>query len=101
VQCIVRQVPPTNGSVSVRIAASFDNVTRGQLIDVAIPIGASESVLWLPPEAIRTFQSRAFVVVQTPDGEDVIDITIGLRTADRVEVLSGLNEGDIVIAPES
>jgi len=101
VQCIVRQIPPTNGSVSVRIAASFDNVLRGQLIDISIPIGTSEDVLWLPPQAIRTFQSRAFVVVQTPNGEDVIDITIGLRTDDRVEILSGLNEGDIVIAPES
>ena len=101
VQCIVRQLPPTNGSVSVRIAASFDNVIRGQLINVSIPIGAQDNVLWLPPQAIRTFQSRAFVVVQTSDGEDVVDITIGLRTDDRVEILSGLNEGDIVIAPES
>lgn len=102
VQCIVRRLPGENSSESVRIAAAFeDDVVRGEQIDVFMPFGVSENTLWLPPDAIRTFQSRAFVIVQTPTGETSVDITIGLRTADRVEILTGLNEGDIVIVPES
>jgi hypothetical protein len=53
--------------------------------------------LWLPPEAIRTFQNRTFVVVQTADGERVVDISIGLQTDDRVEVETGLSENDIIV----
>lgn len=96
VQCIVRQ-NPLDGIQSVRIAASLDNVPMGQQIDVEMPIGLRENVLWLPTEAVRSFQNRTFVVVQAPDGERVVDITIGLRTRDRVEIISGLSEGDVVV----
>jgi multidrug efflux pump subunit AcrA (membrane-fusion protein) len=96
VQCIVRQ-NPLDGIQSVRIAASLDNVPMGQQIDVEMPIGSRENVLWLPTEAVRSFQNRTFVVVEAPDGERVVDITIGLRTRDRVEIISGLSEGDVVV----
>lgn len=102
VQCIVRRLPGRNSSETVRIAAAFEgDVVQGEQIDIFLPIGISENTLWLPPDAIRTFQSRAFVVVQTPTGEITVDITIGLQTTQRVEILTGLNEGDIVIVPES
>ncbi|PJF20989.1 MAG: hypothetical protein CUN56_13365, partial [Phototrophicales bacterium] len=100
VQCIIRRLPGDDTSETVRVAASLENVPLGETIDVSISIGTREDVLWLPPEAIRTFQSRTFVVVQTSTGETTADITIGLRTAQRVEILTGLNEGDVVIAPE-
>jgi hypothetical protein len=92
VQCIVRQIPLTSRDAdqTTRIAASLEEVAQGQLI---------ENTLWLPPQAIRTFQNRTFVVLQTPDGQAVADVTLGLQTDDRVEVLSGVNEGHIVIAP--
>jgi len=101
VQCIVRQIPSGNGSGAIRIAASLTDVAQNEIIVVSMPVGVSEDTLWLPPQAIRTFQSRAFVIVQTPSGDETVDITLGLRTSERVEILSGLNEGDIVIAPES
>jgi len=56
-------------------------------------------VLWLPPSVIRTFQSRTFVVLQTSDGERTVDVELGLQTDDRVEIVSGVNEGDVVVAP--
>jgi hypothetical protein len=58
-----------------------------------------ENVLWLPPAAIRTFQNRTFVVLQTPDGPRTVDVQIGLQTDERVEIVSGVEEGDIVEAP--
>lgn len=97
VQCIVRQVPLGNDAPSVRIAATLQNVPMGQMIQVQMPLGVRENVLWLPAEAIRTFQNRTFVIVQGPQGEQVVDITLGLRTNDRVEIVSGLSEGDIVL----
>lgn len=101
VQCIVRQIPLTSRDAdqTTRIAASLDEVAQGQLIEIFMPLQISENTLWLPPQAIRTFQNRTFVVLQTPDGQAVADVTIGLRTDERVEILTGVNEGDIVIAP--
>jgi multidrug efflux pump subunit AcrA (membrane-fusion protein) len=71
----------------------------GQLIEVEMPLQTRENVLWLPPAAIRMFQNRMFVVVQTPDGERVADVELGLQTDDRVEIISGVEEGDVVVGP--
>lgn len=99
VGCVIRQVPLSNRDAdqTVRVAATLPEIPSGQLIEVDMPLDVRDDVLWLPPEAIRTFQNRTFVVVQTEDGERVVDITLGLQTDDRVEVETGLNEGDIVV----
>ncbi len=101
VQCVVRRIPSTSKEAdqTTRVAASLDNVAADQLIDVQMPLQVSKDVLWLPPSAIRTFQNRTFVVIQTPDGPRSIDVTLGLQTTDRVEIKSGLNEGDVAIGP--
>ncbi len=64
-----------------------------------MPLNVRQNVLWLPPAAVRTFQNRTFVVLQTPDGPRSVDVEIGLRTTDRVEIKSGVREGDVVIGP--
>ncbi len=101
VQCIVRQLPLSSRDAdqTVRVAASLENVALGQLIEIEMPLQVRENVLWLPPAAIRTFQNRTFVVLQTADGQRVADVEIGLRTDERVEILSGVSEGDIVEGP--
>lgn len=99
VQCIVRRLPASSRDAdqTTRVAATLPDVAEGQLIEIQMPLQVSENVLWLPPAAIRTFQGRTFVVLQTPDGPRRVDIEIGLQTDDRVEIVSGLNEGDVVI----
>ncbi len=101
VQCAVRQIPLSSRDVdqTTRVAASLENVADGQLIDIKMPLQVRTNTLWLPPAAIRTFQNRTFVVLDTPDGPRPVDIQLGLQTDDRVEILSGVNEGDVVQAP--
>jgi multidrug efflux pump subunit AcrA (membrane-fusion protein) len=101
VQCIVRRVPlnAQDADQTTRVAASLDNVADGQLIDIQMPLQVSHNVLWLPPAAVRTFQNRTFVVLQTPSGPRTVDVTLGLQTTDRVEIKTGVNEGDVVIGP--
>lgn len=101
VGCVIRQIPLSSRDVdqTSRIAASLDQVVdipMNQLIEVEMPLQVREDVLWLPPAAIRTFQNRQFVVLQTPDGPRSVDVQIGLETDDRVEIVSGVSEGDIV-----
>jgi HlyD family secretion protein len=99
VQCIVRRLPLSSQDAdqTTRVAATFEGLADGQLIQVQMPLEVRQNVLWLPPAAIRTFQNRTFVVLQTPDGPRSVDVQIGLQTDDRVEIVSGVNEGDVVI----
>ena len=99
VQCIVRRVPltPNDADQTVRVAATLPDVPSGQIIQIAMPLETQTNVLWLPPTAIRTFQNRIFVVLQTPEGQRRADIQIGLQTDERVEILSGVNEGAVVV----
>jgi multidrug resistance efflux pump len=101
VQCVVRHIPLSSRDAdqTVRVAATLQNLALGQLVQVTMPLQVRENVLWLPPAAIRTFQSRTFVVIQTPEGERVADVTLGLQTTDRVEIQSGVQEGDVVVGP--
>jgi hypothetical protein len=101
VQCVVRQLPLSNRDAdqTVRVAATLPDAPQGQVINVAIPLQIREDVLWLPPAAIRSFQNRSFVVVDTPDGEQIHDVVLGLETDERVEIVSGVEVGMIVVGP--
>lgn len=101
VQCVVRQIPlnAQEADQTTRVAASLENITTNQIIEVQMPLQVREGVLWLPPAAIRTFQNRTFVVLETPDGPRSVDVQIGLRTDERVEIISGVEEGAVVQGP--
>jgi HlyD family secretion protein len=103
VGCVVRYIPLSSrdSDQTTRVAASMEdfNLRTDTAIEVIMPLKVSKNVLWLPPAAIRTFQNRTFVIVQTPDGQRQQDITLGLTTTDRDEIKSGVNEGDVVVAP--
>jgi multidrug efflux pump subunit AcrA (membrane-fusion protein) len=58
-----------------------------------------QDVLWLPPQAVRKFEGREFVVVQDGEVQRRVDVKIGVESTDRVEIEEGLSEGQVVIAP--
>ena len=68
----------------------------GDAATVTVVLARREGVLWLPPKAIRA-DSRSYVLVQRGDRPERVDIETGLTTQDRAEIVSGLNEGDVVI----
>lgn len=77
----------------------LQNFRLGDLVTVTVVKESKLGVLWLPPQAIRTFEGRNFVVVQTDALPRRVDIKIGIRNEARVEILEGLEEGQVVIAP--
>ncbi len=72
-------------------------LTLGELAQVTVTLEEKEGVLWLPPAAIRRFQGRRFVVVQDGVAQRRVDVRIGIESEDRVEILEGLEEGQVVI----
>jgi len=70
---------------------------RGDLVRVTVVLERKDGVLWLPPQAIRTFEGRRFVVVQDGEAQLRVDVKVGIRSEDRVEIEEGLEAGQIVI----
>jgi multidrug efflux pump subunit AcrA (membrane-fusion protein) len=69
----------------------------GDRVQVTIPLESKLDVLWLPPQAIRQFEGRRFVVVRDGEVEQRVDVNVGMETEDRVEIEEGLTEGQIVV----
>ena len=71
----------------------------GDKVTVTVQLASKEGVLWLPPDAIRKAGGRIFVIINSEGGPKRVDIEIGLQTRDRVEIVSGLTEGQVVVGP--
>ena len=69
----------------------------GDLARVTVVLERKDNVLWLPPQAIRTFEGRKFVVVQDGQAQRRVDVTIGIESEERVEIKEGLTEGQTVV----
>jgi macrolide-specific efflux system membrane fusion protein len=54
-------------------------------------------VLLLPPEAIRSFEGSRFVVVREDETERRVPVELGIETDTQVEILDGVEAGDIVV----
>jgi multidrug efflux pump subunit AcrA (membrane-fusion protein) len=76
-------------------ALTLDDLVRGTAI-----LEQRAGVLWLPPAALQTFRGRTFVFVQEADGtQRRVDVTTGIESDARVEILAGLEEGQVIILP--
>jgi multidrug efflux pump subunit AcrA (membrane-fusion protein) len=71
----------------------------GDLVQIAAIVESVDDVLWLPPQAIRVFDGREFVVAQDGEAQRRVDVTVGVESRDRVEIKEGLTEGQIVLGP--
>jgi RND family efflux transporter MFP subunit len=69
----------------------------GDLAQVIVTLKRVDDALWLPPQAVRAFEGRRFVVVKDGDRQRRQDVRVGIVSLERVEILEGLNEGDVVV----
>jgi RND family efflux transporter MFP subunit len=74
-----------------------DDFEIGDPVEVSIVLERKPDVLWLPPQAIRNFEGRRFVVVQNEAGQVRKDIQVGIEGEGRVEIVEGLSAGETVI----
>ena len=68
--------------------------------NVVVTTGTRKNVLTLPKEAIKRENKKTFVVMQISDGLKDEPVELGWRDGGKVEVTSGLNEGDQVGIPD-
>lgn len=89
----------TTTRVELDNKSDLEGFKLGDLVQVTVIMQSKEGVLWLPPAAIRTFEGRNFVVVQTDGLPRRVDVRIGIKNDEKVEILEGVEEGTVVIAP--
>jgi multidrug efflux pump subunit AcrA (membrane-fusion protein) len=90
----------TDRAVHIAPGPDAPPLALDDLIRATAVVEQRDDVLWLPPAAIQTFRGRAFVFIQAGDGtQRRADVTLGIETDERVEIVSGVAEGDVVVAP--
>lgn len=104
----IRQLPSPYGTgasdegaihVVLDSSPSASTYQTGDNVTVTVLLASKEGVLWLPPDAIRSAGGRTFVIINSESGPQRVDVEIGLQTRDRVEILSGLEDGQVVVGP--
>ena len=73
------------------------DIRPGMNGDVTIVTAARENILLIPEAALRTVGDRSFVLVDTGDGTEEREVVLGYRGSGRVEVVSGLTDGERVV----
>ncbi|WP_376696283.1 efflux RND transporter periplasmic adaptor subunit [Wenzhouxiangella sp. EGI_FJ10305] len=90
--------------VTVRIAVDNGDlgVYPGQLVRVMLPVERREA-LWIPADSLLRRSELRAVFVRGESGEPRLrQVRIGARDDDRLEVLSGLDEGEeVALDPEA
>lgn len=106
----IRRMPAPYGSGGSGAVGELDRTTRFEVIDtlgqeleagkparIRIVLERKEDVLVLPLDAIRSFEGRRFVIVREGDRERRVPVEIGIQTEELVEVVEGVEEGDVVV----
>lgn len=83
--------------LQIAIDAEHPPLKIGDFVQVRVLLAVHADTLVLPDSAVRRFAGRTFVIVQDGERERRIDIKTGLETDGQVEVLEGIQEGDVVI----
>lgn len=109
---IIRRLPAPYGSGGSGAVQEQDRTSRfviqdpkgqtleaGTKVRIRVVLESKENVLWLPKEAIRSFEGRRFVLVRSGQVERRVTVKIGIETEDKVEITEGVKEGDVVVGP--
>ncbi|HWR07369.1 efflux RND transporter periplasmic adaptor subunit [Sporomusa sp.] len=87
--------------VTINVNNAENLLNPGMVARVSVTISQSQGVLTLPLSAIRTDKTGKYVVVIGANGQTGnVPITTGNTGDDRVEITSGLNEGDKVVVSQ-
>jgi Cu(I)/Ag(I) efflux system membrane fusion protein len=86
-----------------RVRVSFANpgltLRPGMFATIRLATPIAERTLSVPRGAVLSTGERNLVFLKRPDGRFTpTDVTLGVQTEDRLEILRGLAEGDTVVA---
>lgn len=68
---------------------------------VSMHVGERQNVLIVPTLAIKDNKGQRFVQVMRDGQPEQVKITTGMASEDRIEVVSGLKPGDMIVLPQA
>jgi RND family efflux transporter MFP subunit len=85
-------------SVTVRLDPTDLPLRSGMTINVIFPIEQRNDILMVPFRAIETEGGQAYLTRVTDSGREAerVAVTMGLITDTQIEILSGIEEGDVI-----
>lgn len=83
--------------ITIDVGPLPEGLERGTPVDAQIITLRKENVLTIQSAVLRTYNGRHYVQVKDEQGRRDVDIEIGIQTPTKIEVISGLEEGQIVI----
>ena len=85
-------------TVVLQLSGAPAGLTQGQAVRVLItPRGTQQRGIILPEEAVQDVEGRDVVFVRNKDGFQAVPVSIGSRSGGRIEILSGLTTGQVVV----
>ncbi len=95
--------PGFQDALQIALPDNHPPLKIGDYVEVTVRLAIHADTLVLPDAAVRRFAGRTFVIVQDSSDpaarQQRVDIQTGLEADGQVEVLEGLQEGDVVIGP--
>jgi macrolide-specific efflux system membrane fusion protein len=92
----------TNYVVDVLPDSTPETMRSGMTANVTFVVDSRRGVAVVPAEAVQTKAGARTVLVKSPNGADPAEreIQVGLTDGKRIQVLSGLTEGETVLTPQ-
>ncbi|QBR01616.1 efflux RND transporter periplasmic adaptor subunit [Paraburkholderia pallida] len=101
----IREILPGISTTSRTLQARLEvdnadsSLTPGMLMRVRVAAQKPVSRLLVPSEAVITTGKRSLVIVKNADGRlQPVEVTIGSDFGNETEIVSGLNDGETVVA---
>lgn len=79
----------------------LDNVYSGMSTEMNIIIKESKDVLTVPIQAVSNKKGVKIVKVKDGDSTKEVEVEVGAQDSSFVEIISGLNEGDVIVYEQS
>ncbi len=85
-------------AVYIALEEKSDLIKRGLTADVDITVASKDNVLTVPSSAVKPYQGGKAVRIVGKNGEiEFIPVEVGSKGGGKVEIISGIEEGDEVI----
>ena len=104
VEAAVRSITPSldpqsrAATVVLQLNGAPGGLRQGQAVRVRItPRASTATGIILPEEAVQQVEGRDVVFVQVPGGFQAMPVSVGSRSGGRVEILDGLQPGQVVV----
>ncbi|MBS4204911.1 efflux RND transporter periplasmic adaptor subunit [Lederbergia citrea] len=84
-------------SILVEVKKMPKDVKVGDMASIEVVTAKKKKALIIPKNGLRTTVGRNYVQVMVDNTKREVDIEVGIISSTEVEVLKGLNEGDVII----